>query len=97
MKTQKESLPGYAEFVSELKERITSARINVARAVTRDHILLYWDIGKGIVEKQKTRGWGDSVVEVLARDLRREIPSAQGFSPDNLWRMPDVRTLISSY
>ena len=50
-------------------------------------ILLYWDIGRGIVEKQKSLGWGKSVVESLSQDLQTEFPGITGFSPDNLWRM----------
>ena len=68
----------------DLKARVISARICAARAVNRDLILLYWDIGHGIVEKQKTLGWGDAVVEMVARDLRRAFPASQSFSPDNL-------------
>ena len=37
----------------------------------RGMILLYWDIGRGIVEKQQKAGWGESVVERLAADPRR--------------------------
>ena len=52
----------YAEFLTGLKERIRSAQITAARAVNRELILLYWDIGHAIVEKQQTARWGDSVV-----------------------------------
>ena len=64
----------YAEFVTELKARIQSARIFAARAVNRDLILLYWDIGRGIVEKQEELGWDESVVELLSRDLQQAFP-----------------------
>ena len=50
--------PEYRQFIEELKTRVVSARISAARAVNRDFILLYWDIGRGIVEKQKVLGWG---------------------------------------
>ena len=70
-----------------LKTRVISALICAARAVNRDLILLYWDIGHGIVEKQKTLGWRDAVVEMVATDLRRAFPASQIFSPDNLWRI----------
>ena len=79
--------PEYRRFIEDLKARVISARICAARAVNRDLILLYWDIGHGIVEKQKTLGWGDAVVEMVAADLRRAFPASQSFSPDNLWRM----------
>jgi predicted nuclease of restriction endonuclease-like (RecB) superfamily len=76
--------PAYARFVVELKTRIESARLSAARSVNRELILLYWDIGRGIVEKQTVEGWGESVVERLAADLRKEFPDLRGFSGRNL-------------
>jgi len=77
----------YAEFVTELKQRIVSARLSAAQAINRDLILLYWDIGRGILERQEKLGWGQSVVEMLARDLQKAFPGMRGFSVVNLWRM----------
>lgn len=77
----------YPAFLADLKARIQSARISAARAVNRDLILLYWDIGQAIMKKQRQRGWGDAVVETLSRDLRAEFPWVTGFSIQNLWRM----------
>jgi hypothetical protein len=94
MKTKLPSSREYAEFVIELKTRIQSARISAARAVNRDLILLYWDIGRGILERQAHLGWGKAVVETLAKDLTKEFPSTNSFSPDNLWRM---RQLYAAY
>jgi hypothetical protein len=48
--------PEYRRFIENLKTRVISARISAARAVNRDPILLYWDIGRGIVEKQQALG-----------------------------------------
>ena len=79
--------PDYPAFLAALKERILHARTSAARAVNHELVLLYWDIGRGIVEKQQTAGWGDAVVEVLARDLRAAFPDMRGFSAVNLWRM----------
>lgn len=63
--------------------RVVSARISAARAVCFDMILLYWDIGRGIVERQQTLGWGDVVVEMVAADLRNAFSGMRGFSPSN--------------
>jgi predicted nuclease of restriction endonuclease-like (RecB) superfamily len=79
--------PEYQQFIEDLKARVTAARISAARAVNRDLILLYWDIGRGIVEKQKTLGWGESVVEMVSADLQRAFPQITGFSPRNVWDM----------
>jgi predicted nuclease of restriction endonuclease-like (RecB) superfamily len=81
------SYPGYAAFLSSLKERILRARTTAAQAVSRELILMYWDIGESIVTKKQAAGWGDAVVERLAADLRAEFPDMQGFSNENLWRM----------
>ena len=76
--------PEYGRFIEELKARVTAARVTAARHVNRDMILLYWDIGRGIVEKQQMLGWGESVVEMVSADLRRAFPQMTGFSPRNL-------------
>jgi len=44
--------PDYRAFLTEVKDRIQSARIVAGRAVNRELVMLYWDIGRGIVEKQ---------------------------------------------
>ncbi|TVS21208.1 MAG: DUF1016 domain-containing protein [Planctomycetaceae bacterium] len=74
----------YAEFLTGLKERIRSAQITAVRAVNRELILLYWDIGRSIVEKQKIARWGGAVVERLSADLQAEFPDMRGFSGRNL-------------
>ncbi len=81
------SLPDYPAFLADLKARILAARTKAARAVNHELVLLYWDIGRGIVEKQQTAGWGDAVVERLAADLLAEFPDMRGFSPRNIWDM----------
>jgi predicted nuclease of restriction endonuclease-like (RecB) superfamily len=84
----------YRRFIEDIKARVTAARISAARQVNSDLILLYWDIGRAIVEKQKTLDWGDSVVELVAADLRRSFPGARGFSANNVWLM---RQFFSEY
>lgn len=74
----------YRQFVTELKSRIASARLSAARHVNRELVMLYWDIGQGIVEKQKELSWGESVVEMVAAELRATFPDMSGCSPRNL-------------
>ena len=81
-------LPGdYAELLAEVKERVRAAQYAAFRAVNKELVGLYWDIGRMIAEKQKTEGWGKSVVQQLAADLQAEFPGVRGFSVQNLWYM----------
>jgi len=78
---------GYAAFLQEIKQSIRSAQYEALKAVNKEMISLYWDIGRKIVEQQKKRGWGKAVVETLSQDLQKEFPGMQGFSVQNLWYM----------
>lgn len=78
---------GYAELLESLKQRIVRTRVRAAVAVTRELIGLYWEIGRSIVDRQEVAGWGQQIIERLARDLRVALPDARGFSARNLWRM----------
>lgn len=80
----------YVDFLKEINNRIVEAQNRALRSVNKEMILLYWDIGKGIVEKQKQEGWGNSIIENLASDLQRSFPGMKGFSTRNLWRMRDL-------
>ncbi|MBE0433323.1 hypothetical protein IBX73_07650 [candidate division WOR-3 bacterium] len=77
----------YMLLLKEVKSKILSARISAARKVNKELIKLYWDIGKTIVGRQKEYGWGKSVIEKLAKDLKREFRDTEGFSSRNLWYM----------
>lgn len=77
----------YRSLLLAMQERIDSAKLNAVRAVNHELVLLYWDLGGAILEKQRSEGWGESVVERLSRDLRKRYPGTAGFSPRNLWDM----------
>jgi predicted nuclease of restriction endonuclease-like (RecB) superfamily len=79
----------YPELLLEIKQRIRSAQYEALRAVNKELIALYWDIGRMIVERQQEASWGKSVVENLAKDLQAEFPGIQGFSARNIWKMRD--------
>lgn len=74
----------YAALLAELKERIRSTRLRTALTVNRELILLYWSIGRDILERQRAEGWGTKVIERLAADLRRTFPEMTGISARNL-------------
>ncbi|WP_152590242.1 PDDEXK nuclease domain-containing protein [Nostoc sphaeroides] len=79
----------YRHLLMEIKQRIRSAQYEALKAVNREMINLYWDIGQIIVTQQQGASWGKSVVEQLAKDLQAEFPGISGFSARNIWRMRD--------
>ncbi|MBI1223835.1 MAG: DUF1016 family protein [Bacteroidetes bacterium] len=84
----------YHQLVADAKERVQSGQLAVWRAVNKELITLYWDLGKLIVERQQEHGWGNSVVEMLAKDLQAAFPRMSGFSKTNLWR---IRAFYQAY
>jgi predicted nuclease of restriction endonuclease-like (RecB) superfamily len=77
----------YPVFLSNLKERIRTAQVKAALAVNQELVILYWEIGREILERQAKVGWGAKVVEQLAKDLKREFPDIKGLSRTNLMYM----------
>jgi predicted nuclease of restriction endonuclease-like (RecB) superfamily len=75
---------GYIEWLKELKARIRSAQQKAVLAANSEMLVLYWQIGRDILQRQVAKGWGAKVVDRLSADLRREFPEMKGFSSRNL-------------
>jgi predicted nuclease of restriction endonuclease-like (RecB) superfamily len=84
----------YEPFLKEILAKIQSARYEMLKTVSRQTVLLYWDIGKSVSEKAQNNGWGKSIVEQLSKDLQTEFPGIRGFSASNIWRM---KTFYETY
>ncbi len=80
----------YPELLAEVKERIRSAQYAALKAVNKELIGLYWDIGKMIVERQLDAAHGSAIAEQLATDLRMEFPGIKGFSRRNIFYMREL-------
>ena len=77
----------YVEWLQSLKAKIKTAQLKAAISANQEVILLYWEFGKEIYEKQEKLGWGNSVVDSLEKDLKAEFPNVKGFSRRNLFYM----------
>ncbi|MDD5403804.1 MAG: PDDEXK nuclease domain-containing protein [Sulfuricella sp.] len=77
----------YASWLASLKQRIQSAQQRATLSVNRELVLLYWQIGKDILERQQNQGWGAKVIDRLAKDLTVAFPDMKGFSRRNLLYM----------
>ena len=87
-KIQKEDFsPDYNHFLQHILTKIQQTRYEMLMSASKQTLLLYWDIGKMVSEKMQSAGWGQSVVEQLAKDLQTEFPGVRGFSARNIWYM----------
>ena len=46
-------------------------------------IILYWQIGNAILQRQQNEGWGTKVIDHMSYDLKNAFPEMGGFSPRN--------------
>jgi len=74
----------YVGTLETLKERIRSERLRVTLSANAAMVLLYWDIGRHILERQAREGWGAKVIERLSHDLSAAFPDMKGLSARNL-------------
>jgi predicted nuclease of restriction endonuclease-like (RecB) superfamily len=84
----------HIDFIADIKHQIKTAQYKALQNVNKEQILLYWNIGKTILERQQQYGWGKSIVEILSAELQKEFVGIFGFSARNLWYM---RNLYEQY
>ncbi len=75
---------GYARTFAAISQRIRGEHVRVVLAANAAMVVLYWDIGRLILGRQKRGGWGAKVIDRLSADLREAFPDMRGFSPRNL-------------
>lgn len=74
----------YGQWIQSIKNRVRNAQFRAMVAVNVELMLLYWDIGRAILDCQKREGWGAKVVQRMAADLAAEFPGMKGLSLRNL-------------
>ena len=74
----------YVEWLAELKRRIAGARQRIALAANAEQIQLYHELGRDILNRQASQGWGAKVIDRLSADLRTAFPDMKGLSSSNL-------------
>jgi predicted nuclease of restriction endonuclease-like (RecB) superfamily len=93
MKESNKLIPeDYASLLAEVKERVRAAQYDALKAVNKELVALYWDIGRMVTERQTAGAHGTAVVKRLAADLQAEFPSIVGFSWRNLFNMSEFFT-----
>ena len=59
----------YSQFLADLKGRIRAAQLRAALAVNRELVLLYWQIGRDILDRQARESWG--AFDLVTGDVAR--------------------------
>ncbi len=77
----------YPAMLQEIKDRIRQAQVKATMSANAEMLLMYWDVGRIIVERRASEGWGTKIIQRLSNDLRNELPEEKGFSERNLRRM----------
>ena len=83
----KSIVPGNTAAFEEIITIIERSRENAFRAVNRELISMYWEIGRFISKKVTADNWGKSVVQEFSRFIQTRFMGIKGFSPQNIWRM----------
>ena len=81
------SVLGTNNEFDEIVAIIEEARQKAFRAVNRELIEMYWQIGQYISEKVKSNAWGKSIVTEFASFVQSKYVGIKGFSAQNIWRM----------
>ena len=87
MDNEKTGIVLYGNLLSDIKTRIRQAQVKATLSANAEMIMMYWDVGRMIHERQQQEGWSASIIPRLSRDLKNELPEVKGFSERNLGRM----------
>lgn len=74
----------YGTWLLHIKQLVAQERVRMVMSANAALVLLYWDIGRAILNKQDAQGWGTRVIDRLSHDLKQAFPQMSGFSPRNL-------------
>ncbi len=94
----------YIALFSEIRQKIKEAQLQTVSVANSQMLLLYWQLGRLILENQRIEGWGAKIIDLLADDLRKEFPDIKGFSSRNLlymkqfsssYSLPVIQTIIN--
>lgn len=85
----------YKDWFTSLKKTIKQSQVKAALRVNSEFIMLYWQLGKEIVEKQLNTNWGSGFIDQLSKDLKQSFPDVSGFSRSNLFSIREFYLFYS--
>ncbi|NOQ31560.1 MAG: DUF1016 family protein [Helicobacteraceae bacterium] len=85
----------YKHFIVEIKKQIQISQTRAITKVNQEMIILYFNIGEIIHQKQQKLGWGAKVIDNLSNDIKVAFPELGGFSTRNIKLMVQFYTEYS--
>lgn len=77
----------YNSTLEVITTRIKKGQFEALKAVNKELIELYRDIGRIISQSKDEASWGDTVISQLAKDICSANPGIRGFSRSNIFNM----------
>jgi predicted nuclease of restriction endonuclease-like (RecB) superfamily len=79
----------YTGLLKEIRQLVEQARHNVVRSINTELLLTYWNVGRLIVEKERTEIYDDLGLRQMLLDISKELTRdlGKGFSRTNLFYM----------
>jgi len=71
-------------FIKDIKQKVLVSQQKAIQSVNYELVVLYWEIGRSILENQTKQGWGAKIIESLSKELQNAFPNMKGFSSRNL-------------
>ena len=74
----------YIQWIKDLSRRYRQSQIKAAVRVNEEMLRFYWELGRDIVERNAENYYGSKFYATLSRDLKEQLPDADGLSERNL-------------
>ncbi len=92
------------QAVTDIKTAILQGQYEAAKGVTRIQLAVYFGIGKYVSQHTRQGVWGTGALDIISKQLRRELPGLRGYSATQLknmrkfyenWQMLDANSAIA--
>ena len=83
----REELQSYNNAVCLIKQAILQSQYRSVKLITGEQLSLYFGIGRYVSVNSRNGTWGNSVINRISEQLKRELPGLRGFSGQNIRNM----------
>ena len=77
----------YSNILVDIKEQIKKSRFLAVKAVNKELILLYYNIGNILSDRISEANWGSKILDKISNSIQNEFKGIRGYSVRNLKNM----------